>query len=46
MSVAASEGDAPRERRFNVRPTAIAGVVVVDGQPRGDTRGAFMRLYC
>ena len=46
MSVVASKDNALRERRFNVRPTTIEGVVVVDGQSRGDSRGAFMRLYC
>lgn len=35
-----------REKRFTVVPTPIAGVVLVKGQPHGDSRGAFMRLYC
>lgn len=46
MSGSVAEAHAPQERRFSVRPTAIEGVVVVEGQPRGDSRGAFMRLYC
>lgn len=29
-----------------IEPTAIAGVHVVTGEPRGDHRGVFMRLFC
>lgn len=32
--------------RFVFRPTALAGLVAVQRQPRGDARGYLERLYC
>lgn len=31
---------------MNVRPTLLAGVVVVESAPHADARGAFARLFC
>ena len=31
---------------MHVRPTGIAGAMVVEGQPHTDHRGAFSRLFC
>jgi len=32
--------------RFDFRPTPLDGLVVVERQPRGDSRGFLSRLYC
>jgi dTDP-4-dehydrorhamnose 3,5-epimerase len=31
---------------MKITPTAVAGVVVVESEPRRDERGTFMRLFC
>lgn len=32
--------------RFDIRTTPLAGLVVVERQPRGDARGSLTRLFC
>lgn len=46
MSATPPEFAIAREPKLTASQTAIAGVVVVQGRPHIDHRGAFMRLYC